>query len=46
MDPNGDGDLSDGVDGWRLDVASEVGTAWGRVACSGSIHKPRCLYCG
>lgn len=25
MDPNGDGDPSDGVDGWRLDVASEVG---------------------
>ena len=28
MDPNGDGDPSDGVDGWRLDVASEVGTAF------------------
>lgn len=25
MDPNGDGDPSDGVDGWRLDVAAEVG---------------------
>ncbi len=24
MDPNGDGDPSDGVDGWRLDVANEV----------------------
>lgn len=24
MDPNGDGDPSDGVDGWRLDVAAEV----------------------
>jgi glycosidase len=24
-DPNGDGDPSDGVDGWRLDVAAEVG---------------------
>jgi len=24
MDPNGDGDPSDGVDGWRLDVAQEV----------------------
>ena len=24
MDPNGDGDPSDGVDGWRLDVAEEV----------------------
>ena len=24
MDPNGDGDPSDGVDGWRLDVAGEV----------------------
>lgn len=26
MDPNGDGDPSDGVDGWRLDVAEEVAT--------------------
>jgi len=24
MDPNNDGDPSDGIDGWRLDVASEV----------------------
>ena len=24
MDPNGDGDSSDGVDGWRLDVARDV----------------------
>lgn len=28
MDPNGDGDPSDGVDGWRLDVANEVGTGF------------------
>ncbi len=29
MDPNGDGDPSDGIDGWRLDVAPEVGfPAW------------------
>jgi len=25
MDPNGDGDPSDGIDGWRLDVALDVG---------------------
>lgn len=25
MDPNGDGNPDDGVDGWRLDVAEEVG---------------------
>ena len=25
MDPNHDGDPSDGIDGWRLDVAAEVG---------------------
>ncbi len=25
MDPNGDGDPGDGIDGWRLDVANEVG---------------------
>ena len=24
MDPNGDGDPSDGVDGWRLDVANQI----------------------
>jgi len=24
MDPNGDGDPEDGIDGWRLDVANEV----------------------
>jgi len=24
MDPNGDGDPSDGIDGWRLDVANEL----------------------
>ena len=24
MDPNNDGDTSDGIDGWRLDVANEV----------------------
>ena len=29
MDPNGDGDPSDGIDGWRLDVAEKVGlTFW------------------
>lgn len=30
MDPNGDGDPSDGIDGWRLDVAAEVGRAFWR----------------
>ncbi len=24
MDPNGDGDTADGIDGWRLDVAEEI----------------------
>lgn len=28
MDPNGDGDPSDGIDGWRLDVANEIGMAF------------------
>lgn len=28
MDPNGDGDPSDGVDGWRLDVAEDVAPAF------------------
>ncbi len=28
MDPNGDGDPSDGIDGWRFDVAAEVPIAF------------------
>jgi cyclomaltodextrinase len=28
MDPNGDGDPADGIDGWRLDVANEVPTGF------------------
>jgi glycosidase len=28
MDPNGDGDPSDGVDGWRLDVAEDIPAAF------------------
>ncbi len=30
MDPNGDGDPSDGIDGWRLDVAAEIGVDFWR----------------
>ena len=30
MDPNGDGDPGDGIDGWRLDVANEVPTGFWR----------------
>ncbi|MEZ6234894.1 MAG: alpha-amylase family glycosyl hydrolase [Phycisphaerales bacterium] len=30
MDPNNDGDPSDGIDGWRLDVAPDVGIAFWR----------------
>jgi cyclomaltodextrinase / maltogenic alpha-amylase / neopullulanase len=30
MDPNNDGDPSDGVDGWRLDVSGEVGDEFWR----------------
>ncbi len=30
MDPDADGDPSDGVDGWRLDVVPEIGTAFWR----------------
>lgn len=30
MDPNGDGDPSDGIDGWRLDVAAEIGIPFWR----------------
>lgn len=28
MDPDGDGDPSDGIDGWRLDVAPEIGLSF------------------
>lgn len=30
MDPNGDGDPSDGIDGWRLDVADQVAPVFWR----------------
>ena len=30
MDPNGDSDPADGIDGWRLDVANEVPTGFWR----------------
>ncbi|MBX7245105.1 MAG: hypothetical protein K1X53_06380 [Candidatus Sumerlaeaceae bacterium] len=30
MDPNGDGDPSDGIDGWRLDVANEINSEFWR----------------
>lgn len=30
MDPNGDGNPADGIDGWRLDVANEVPTGFWR----------------
>lgn len=30
MDPNGDGDPSDGIDGWRLDVVPDMGKAFWR----------------
>jgi glycosidase len=31
MDPNGDGNPADGIDGWRLDVAEKVNPAFWRV---------------
>ena len=34
MDPNNDGDPSDGVDGWRLDVPEEVGEGFWEEWCS------------
>jgi len=33
MDPDGDGDPSDGIDGWRLDVPNEVPMAFWRDWC-------------
>ena len=42
MDPNGDGDPSDGIDGWRLDVAEKVGdgfwTEWNDLVKSINPH--------
>jgi glycosidase len=34
MDPNNDGDPSDGIDGWRLDVVPDVSKAFWRDWCS------------
>lgn len=34
MDPDGDGDPSDGVDGWRLDVPNEIAMPFWREWCS------------
>ncbi len=34
MDPDGDGDPSDGVDGWRLDVAQEIPIGFWREWCA------------
>ncbi|HTR81061.1 MAG TPA: glycoside hydrolase family 13 protein [Bacteroidota bacterium] len=31
MDPNGDGDPSDGIDGWRLDVAEKISLKFWRI---------------
>lgn len=47
MDPNGDGDPSDGVDGWRLDVAPEIAMPFWRDWRSlvKSIN-PECLLVG
>lgn len=33
MDPNGDGDPSDGIEGWRLDVAPDIPTSFWREWC-------------
>jgi cyclomaltodextrinase len=33
MDPDGDGDPSDGIDGWRLDVAPDIPTSFWREWC-------------
>lgn len=34
MDPDGDGDPSDGIDGWRLDVVPEIGLTFWRDWCA------------
>lgn len=45
MDPNGDGDPSDGIDGWRLDVANEVSDVFWREWCAlvKSINPQACI---
>ncbi|MEZ6083367.1 MAG: alpha-amylase family glycosyl hydrolase [Phycisphaerae bacterium] len=45
MDPNGDGDPADGVDGWRLDAAERVPHGFWHAARSSSRAEPRCIDC-
>lgn len=47
MDPNGDGDPSDGIDGWRLDVAADVPDAfWQQWRKHVKSINPRAYICG
>jgi len=47
MDPNGDGDPSDGIDAWRLDVANEIGRAfWEDWRALVREINPECLIVG
>ncbi len=47
MDPNGDGDPSDGIDGWRLDVAGEIGRPfWKDWRAEVKELNPECLIVG
>ena len=46
MDPNNDGDPSDGIDGWRFDVAREVPIGfwkqWSKVVKTINIKSINC----
>lgn len=47
MDPNGDGDASDGVDGWRLDAADAVSPAfWEKWRRHAKNISPDAYLCG
>ena len=42
MDPNGDGDPADGIDGWRLDVAEQVTEpSWRKFRTLGPLGESR-----
>ncbi len=45
MDPDGDGDPRDGIDGWQLDVPNEVPAPfWVEWAPSGEVDQSRRLH--
>ncbi|GAB4545156.1 MAG: hypothetical protein OHK0023_03020 [Anaerolineae bacterium] len=47
LDPNGDGDPSDGIDGWRCDVAKDVPLAfWAELRAAAMKVNPKAIFLG